>query len=141
MQFYLIPSGNGFPQELTGTQADAKLALRERGLKGKPEEFPHDVPTSKAELMAYVNALLAKPISTIDVPGVTSQDAAQAVARADLARLQTVAKAADPREFRPVKPTASNMEEFILEEATVAEVERIFAVLGTRFKELANSQK
>ena len=122
MQFYLIPAANGLPSELAGTKPDAKVAMKARGLKGQPEDYAHDVPTSKAELMAYVNGLLA----TADGNASDAQALSNEVAKA-------------PEPIIPVNQTAITvqaMEEFILDQATVAQVENLFARLGTRFAEL-----
>jgi hypothetical protein len=41
----------------------------------------------------------------------------------------------------PALPTTSNIEEFLLDHASVRDVERIFACLGTRFGEMTNEKR
>jgi hypothetical protein len=56
---------------LQPTQADANREARERGLKVRAPDMEHEVPTVKADLMAYINDLLeqkpdAHPMVTIE---------------------------------------------------------------------------
>jgi hypothetical protein len=59
MIFYLVPAAAGRPATLQPTQADANREARERGLKVRAPEMQHDVPTDKAGLMGYINAMFA----------------------------------------------------------------------------------
>jgi len=58
MIFYLVPAADGKPAMLQPTQADANREARERGLKVRAPDMEHEVPIVKAELMAYINALM-----------------------------------------------------------------------------------
>ena len=59
MIFYLVPAAAGGPAMLQPTQADANREAKERGLKVRAPDMEHEVPTVKADLMAYVNSLLS----------------------------------------------------------------------------------
>ena len=120
MIFYEVEDGsNG--HFLVATQADAKREARER----KCTWSQVDVPTDKAGLMTYVNGLKAQ--------------ASQLLA---LAEHEGTMPAAEPQ---PVTISATsvqldeqtNVEDYILNRATVTQVENLFSRLGTRFKELA----
>jgi hypothetical protein len=65
MIFYLVPAAAGRPAQLQPTQADANREARERGLKVRAPDMEHEVPTVKAELMAYINDLMAGPAAEI----------------------------------------------------------------------------
>lgn len=59
MIFYLIPATPSQPEELAGTQSDARELCKAKGLK--PGAFEQvDVPTAKWELMNHLNVLMAK---------------------------------------------------------------------------------
>lgn len=60
MLFYLIPTAGDQPSKLEPTQDAARATCKARGLKFNADEMKHDVPTEKAALLEYVNALLAQ---------------------------------------------------------------------------------
>lgn len=62
MKFFMIPKAAGLPKKLVSTEALTKVALKERGLKGDPKDFIHEVPIDKDGLMNYINNLLSKDI-------------------------------------------------------------------------------
>lgn len=111
MRLYLCEDGS-----YAGTQADAKL-------RGK-HYMQIDVPTDKDALLGYLNQLAnaisdLRPAERIEEPEATPvPPEPQNAPQAPSGRL-----------------TAGQIEEFVLDQATVSEVERIFAVLGTRFAE------
>jgi hypothetical protein len=57
MKFYLVPAEGKYPQELTGTEANCRAALKIRNLKLDPKDLIHEVPVDKYGLEAYVNNL------------------------------------------------------------------------------------
>lgn len=107
MRLYVTPSG-----KWAGTQADAVRVARESDA-GRWTQV--EVPTDKRGLIAF--------LTDRNVVGASSEN--------------LELPAAPP----PTSPdagwdfTASEIEDFILNRATVAQVENIFAVLGTRFAE------
>lgn len=114
MNLYLTVEGR-----FVGTQAEAKKAG-----KGWAAVI---VPTDKDGLLAYLN----------DRPAGPPQAAAEEL---EAAPAPIVAQAPPPRAERPAQRlswTAHEIESFVLHEASVAQVENIFACLGTRFAEQA----
>lgn len=109
MRLYICIDGS-----YAGTQADANAKGR-----GWTQE---EVPTDKAGLLAYLNGMVDEHRATQSLPAVPATDRAAT------------------SELRSNEPTgaftASQIEEFILDRASVGEVEAIFACLGTRFAEL-----
>jgi hypothetical protein len=115
MKLYLTAAG-----QYAGTQKEAG--------KGFALEL---VPDNKEALIAYLNEKIAARAAPVEQPEVPSGGSANFVER--------------PRVVAPVQPSldkimkASQVEDFILNEATVAQVESLFACLGTRFSELAKA--
>lgn len=109
MIFYLA---NG--TTLCPTQADAKALDR--------NFVQHDIPTDKPGLMAYVQGLLDQ-IHADDSPSVLP-----------------IANEIVQRFVEPDVPVATfnaeRVEHWIFDQATSAEVERVFTALGTRFHEM-----
>jgi hypothetical protein len=137
-----------------GTKVDAKKL----GKGWRTEE----VPTDKPGLIDYLNILKlahpGQPALTTDEPGALVEyfrgDGFQPYGHTGdyegwqpeetaihfLRKLKPAAGAtAEPAPVYSNKIT--ELEEFILNEASVAQVEQLFARLGTRFKELANGNK
>ena len=106
MRLYLTTAGR-----YVGTQADAKS----KGKGWRPEE----VPTDKLGLLAYLNAMVTR--DELDNPPVDTQPQPSA----PLVHVHT----------RVENYTADDIVEFLLDRASVAHVERIFAAIGTRFAE------
>ena len=110
MRLYITAGG-----EYAGTQKEA----------GKGHRL-EEVPTDKAGLIDYLNALKGK---------------------AEFAEVDEPAPPPPPTPSHDViaaKVSAFKTDEiaaFILDKASVSQVERIFAVIGTRFAELIKSQK
>jgi hypothetical protein len=118
MKLYRIEQqSNGLPREWLGTQDEAKKRAREIGGFWEIVE----VPTDKPGLLAFLNAMEA--------------------------RVRAPAAAPPPE---PVAPTTAlsvvtpdtqrqwdgeSIANFLLDRATVAQVENIFAAIGTRFAE------
>jgi hypothetical protein len=71
MIFYLVPAAAGRPAQLQPTQADANREARERGLKVRAPDMEHEVPTVKAELMAYINDLMGSAGGPVGLAGST----------------------------------------------------------------------
>jgi hypothetical protein len=116
MIFYRV---NSTPLRIVGTQVDARREARE----AKVDWEQTDVPTDKAGLMEFVNELLARmaPVQAtlIDPMGEKEPVPTNVIVSPNL-----------QRDF-----TADEIENFILDRATVAQVENIFSCLGTRFAE------
>lgn len=115
MIFYEVEDGsNG--HYLVGTQADAKREARER----KCTWAQVDIPTDKTGLMAYINQLRTGQKILDEHPMIAAPSPREVIMSATPVELDEV----------------TNVEDFILNRATVAQVENIFACLGTRFKEM-----
>jgi hypothetical protein len=113
MIFYQVLGTSAAPCCLVVTQVDAKRLARERDTSYEQV----DVPTDKAGLMAYVNELKA------DVSAEMRRDRSEALNEGVPASA-------------PAKVTVQSVMEFILDAATVADVEQVFSAIGARFKEL-----
>jgi hypothetical protein len=85
MIFYLVPAAAGRPATLQPTQADANREARERGLKVRAPDMEHQVPTDKAGLMAYVNAMLAEQPRAMTRDEIVNSNAPEAQAAAEAA--------------------------------------------------------
>jgi hypothetical protein len=114
MRLYVTPAGRW-----AGTQAAAKALCKEHG-EGGFEQF--EVPTDKDGLLTFLNcervkAMHEEAVALVETPSVIPLS--PAAARPDYTR-----------DF-----TATEIEDFVLNRATVAQVENIFAALGTRFAE------
>lgn len=116
MIFYRI---NSTPPQIVGTQDDARSAARE----AKVDWEQIDIPTDKAGLMAYVNELIYQ--------GASSDRAAEAALNAVIDIPRPEAAVHQSQESF----TASEIEDFLLNRATLPQCENIFACLGTRFAE------
>lgn len=115
MRLYITAKGR-----YVGTQDEAKADG-----KGWHLEL---VPDQKADLIAYLNAKLAAP------------------AEPETPRLDSAAPPRQPVVVAPVaslsaKPTPTDFEDWILNEAEVWQVENMFSCLGTRFAELAKAAR
>lgn len=135
MKFNYIPKAAP-GQRWQGTQADAKR------IGGKDYEV-REVPTDKPNLMAFLNArdMQDCPPAAGPVEGPASTHG-QPLDDLQKAELRAVAEARATTMSPPAPPgaqlTAGQVIEFILDIATVAQAESIFAALGTRFKEATN---
>lgn len=122
MNLYICIDGS-----FAGTQADAKA-------KGKGWTAV-EVPTDKAGLIAYLNGMVDE--QRADGPR-DSLGGSQAERPIDEAVLQPRTTAAPDPAFEATKArsrTSQEIVEFVLDEATVAQVENIFRALGARFGE------
>jgi hypothetical protein len=125
MIFYQVLGTSAAPCCLVGTQIDAKRLARERGTTYEQV----DVPTDKAGLMAYVNELselLGPPFNEIE-----DGHNGPSISVASFEALNEGVPAS-----APAKVTVQSVMEFILDAATVADVEQVFSAIGARFKEL-----
>jgi hypothetical protein len=134
MIFYLIPATADKPATLAPTQAEANTEAKARGLKVRAPDMQHDVPTSKPDLMAYINAMLVTQRNLhADVEAATETPAVEAP--------PPVEEAGPRQRLLTSGNEADEIEGFILERASVAQVEQIMARLGTRFAELVKGVK
>lgn len=116
-----------------GTQADAKAAAKDANTPW----HEYEVPTDKTGLLAFLNER--------NVPAQADEVAQLEEKRVPMPRDPMDAPAAEPINMASVAAkvvrqsqesfTAGEIEDFILNRATVAQVENIFAALGTRFAE------
>lgn len=118
MRLYVTEKGRW-----AGTQADANALLKEHGDKGWEQV---EVPTDKPGLLSFldvhrVNAMCDSALAMVEPER-------PAIPLAPDSKPETVERFARDRE-------ASEIEDFILNRATVAQVERLFAAMGTRFAE------
>jgi hypothetical protein len=136
--FYTAVAENGATR-IVGTQAEARAINK---------DFQQvDIPTDKPGLMA----ILQDSFDTIfnleqqiggagaSVPAEGSDGSQEQVP--DVASESPVSRQAEPS-VRPAIQndwTAAQIEDFILNRATVSQTENIFSCLGARFKELASS--
>jgi hypothetical protein len=112
-----------------GTQDEARKAGRETGFWEQVE-----VPVDKPGLLNWLNQ--HSIVEGIPVDGAQPdfvKDVNEDPDPIEAAEMRAVA-AAQPAPVKPVDATA--IEDFILNHASIAQVESIFARLGTRFKEL-----
>lgn len=124
--YYLpeAPAGARFQR----TQSDAKAVAKNTGSSWAPR----DVPTVQSELVGFLNDLERDGAASPHLP-FASHSPAERVEEPE-------ATPVPPKPHNAPQPpsgriTAGQIEEFVLDQATVSEVERIFAVLGTRFAE------
>lgn len=139
MRYYRV---NGEFPFLVETQDKAKRAARDL----KCDWEPHDVPTDKEGLMEYLNShdCSAESVTTLVGEPIDTSD----IAEADEAFFEK-AELVEPTSRREEASfgssqlggsyEATDIEEFILDRASVRQVENIFMCLGARFKELANA--
>jgi hypothetical protein len=127
MIFYEVLGTSAAPRCLVGTQVDAKRLAKERGTSWEQVNVPID----KDGLMAYINELKA---------GINAEMHREPT-RDEIINSNTPEMQAKARELMAPKPLdetgpiTAQIEEFILDRASVAQVERIFSALGTRFAE------
>lgn len=116
MIFYLVKN------QLVGTQAEAKAIAR--------NYVSHEIPTDKAGLMAYVNDLLSRSGTPepepVDVPE-REPDPPYGGGGASF----------EP----PTTITRNQVEDWIFDQATPAQIENMFAALGTRFHEMRKASR
>lgn len=98
MIFYLVPATESQPAKLEPTQADANREAKARGLKVRAPDMEHNVPTVKAELMDYINDLLAQspeahPMMIIDPESDEQEEQAEQRLVADLQNGRVMADA------------------------------------------------
>lgn len=130
MKLYYISSiAPGFRWQ--GTQVDAKKYGGKLGFELR------EVPTDKPRLMAFLNA---QDMAYVDPPdaSVEGMVPAQPLDPLEQAELRAVEAARSTVSQVSRNWEATDIEDFILHRATVAQAENIFACLGNRFKELAN---
>lgn len=118
-----------------GTQVDAKRHAKEHDVSWELRE----VPTDKPGLIEYLNRIKEpSPVTAIELvpmPGQAPPDDLEA------AELRAVAAASATTMSRERQLTSDTIVAFILDDATVAQAEAVFAALGTRFKELAHGPR
>jgi hypothetical protein len=109
MKLYITATGR-----YVGTQQEAKA-------DGKGW-VPEEVPTDKPGLIHYLNTLTlgAKPTLITEIVAAPSHMSTSVIEQSAIGGI-----------------TQLQVEEYILNEASVAQVSELFARLGTRFKELA----
>lgn len=138
MRYYRV---NGAFSFLVATQDQAKREARE--LKCSWE--PHDVPTDKEGLMAYLNSRSGGTDDGVVVLAGTEVPLVESTEETYTHKVETPLPATRYEEasFGSSQLNgsyeATDIEDFILNRASVAQCENIFARLGTRFKELANA--
>jgi hypothetical protein len=109
------------------TQAEAKRIAKLEGL----EMEPVDIPTAQQELIYFLNDLAAEQRSLGRLVGLKEAPSPDELKAAEQLRSSYPASTvAQIRDF-----TADEIQDFILNRATVAQTENIFACLGTRFAE------
>ncbi len=133
MKFYLALDDQGRKQ-LRGTQDDIKLV-------NKKQFETVELPTDKAGLMELVqesfdtifelqgqinSSKFDASINTTDIPKATGEFFEKATLRSSPTSVQTAW-------------TATEIEDFLLNKASVAQVENIFSCLGNRFAEMVKS--
>lgn len=123
--YRLNPPGNG-QARYERTQADAKRVAKE--LDASFEQV--EIPTDQQGLVIYLNDLAAEQRSLGRQAGARQVEAPalDAAGKIDIPR----ATHRSQESF-----TTDEIEDFILNRATTAQTENIFACLGTRFAELA----
>jgi hypothetical protein len=122
--YQIIATGSWF-----GTQADAKTAARQAGCSYEQVE----VPTDKPGLLCFLNVRVGTPAT--DTP--PNDDPPEDRRKAEAAGLVPLRPVNQSQESL----TASEIEDFILNRASVAQVENIFSCLGTRLAELARQRR
>lgn len=131
MKLYVTRTGKLAHGPITGwygTQAEAKKAAGKDNWWGLEE-----VPVDKPSLLIWLN-------NRTVLEGLPLDREEQEVDEIEQAEMRAVAAAA-PSTTLPSHERnweASDIAAFVLERASVAQAENIFAALGTRFKELAN---
>lgn len=128
MKLYKITYLGGFIWH--GTQANAKLGAKQIG--GTFEQV--DVPTDKDGLLTWLN----ENVSGVAEAKVEHDELEAAELRAveEASRSQLEERSTRRHDLVDRDWDAGNIQEFVLNRATVAQCEQIFATLGTRFKEL-----
>lgn len=127
-----------------GTQAEAKAGARQIGAELEQVEVPVDKPG----LLTWLNnhtIIDGFPVDGADTPELDPLE--QAEQRAiEAARAAAPSKGMVDAAWEANRDTkvaqmwaATDIEDFISSRATAAQVENIFASLGTRFKELVNA--
>lgn len=117
MKFYYVKAAPA-DRRWQKTQADAKAQARESSGEFKPREVPTDAHGLGTFLNAMEFHLIRSQEREQPPPVVTTEPPSPIVSRAW---------------------EATDIADFILSRATVAQVESIFSCVGTRFKELANA--
>lgn len=116
-----------------GTQDDAKKLARASGDPKLQQDRSWElveVPVDKPGLLVFLNAMEMNLLNYAPQPDPIEQAELRAVAAQQPAT--TMSRDAQ----RPI--TTTDIERFILDHASVAQVEDIFAALGTRFREVTN---
>jgi hypothetical protein len=129
MKLYYVPKAP-LGARWQGTQVDAKAA----GKAVSGDFIQREVPVDKPNLLQFLNA---------EEQVTRQQEPDQQLDALEQAELRAVAAAGQPTTVSPHAQRdwdASDIEDFILNRASTPDVERIFATLGTRFKELANGR-
>jgi hypothetical protein len=141
MIFYLIPATTDRPAQLAPKGDDAKAEAKARGLKLKPADMLHDVPTDKAGLQAYINAMLVTQHNmNLDLEAATEAPL-QTVEYQPINMASVASEVARRREALATTFEATDIEEFILSRASIAQACNIFQCLGTRFAELVKGAR
>lgn len=139
MRLYVTPNG-----QWAGTQADAKAIAKEEGTGWEQVE----VPTDKEGLLCFLNCHRVDGMCSdakAMMPDTATITAGFAEAMGGpLATDTEIERQRDHQAYQPDPEkvarseaafTATQMEDFILHRATVAQVENLFACLGNRFAE------
>jgi hypothetical protein len=133
MRLYLVTDGHGSDWE--GTQDDAKRKAREYAAKWDQVE----VPTDKAGLLNFLNELPhAAILPTLGIAAICEDPIP--VDRRDPPQAEPNPAAAQTVDQTQTF-TARQICDFILDVATVAQVENIMGCLGTRVAELAKEKR
>jgi hypothetical protein len=128
MKLYRIAGGINW----YGTQVDAKAGARQLGRTFEQVE----VPTDKEGLLNWLNSNTVIDGHTEDA---RPSDDVDELREAELRAIAAAAKPTAPA--INTNWTATDVTDFVLNRATISQVENIFACLGTRFKEVVNQQQ
>lgn len=141
MIFYKIPATADQHAKLEPTQDAARAECKARGLRFNAGEMQHDVPTDKAGLQAYINAMLVTQHNmNLDLEAATEAPL-QTVEYQPINMASVASEVARRREALATTFEATDIEEFILSRASIAQACNIFQCLGTRFAELVKGAR
>jgi hypothetical protein len=133
MIFYKVEPADG--PYLVATQVEAKREAREH----KCTWSQVDVPTDKAGLMAFINEMLIDTL-TADEDIDTSDEGPEESPYGGMRQPKAEPALAAPYGKQQDSWTTTEIEDFILNRASINQVSNIFARLGTRFAELAKAK-
>lgn len=120
-------------QRWTGTQVDAKACAKAAG----GEFINREVPVDKPNLLKFLNDFEVEA-SAGGIVSVLPAEPAAELDELEQAELRAVQAAAPPRPA--VDHSVDGVVDYVLNRATVAQAEQVFAALGTRFKELISGR-